>query len=283
MQNITLDNGTLSVTVCTTGAELKSVIKGGRQRIFTGDERYWKGTAPVLFPVCGTLKDKSYFFEGKKYSLEPHGFARKSEFEIVEVSKNKVRLLLRSNEKTREVYPFDFNFYVAYELDGDKIKITYEIKNQSRGKMWAFFGCHESYALEGDISEYSVVFDKKEDLSSRVVASGALVNDDYDDFGKDTRVLKLTKDVFVRGTAVFTGIRSRKITLKRGEKEIARLAFDMPNLLIWAVEGAPFVCLEAWQNYPDSVYTDGDILKKDGIVFIDENSSLKNEHVITYC
>ncbi len=148
--------------------------------------------------------------------------------------------------------------------------------------MWTLFGCHESYAISGDISEYSLEFEKQEHLLSRVVERAALVGDDYDDLGKNTRILKLTPNVFAHDTAVFTDIRSRKVALIKDNKKQAELEFDTKNLLIWTVTGAPFVCLEAWQNYPDTLYTDGDILKKDGVIIIPAGSFIKNEHTITY-
>ena len=48
--------------------------------MWQADPAWWAGTAPVLFPVIGGLKDGAYTFEGKQYKLPSHGFARASQF-----------------------------------------------------------------------------------------------------------------------------------------------------------------------------------------------------------
>lgn len=282
MQFVTIKNEFLEVKIHLLGAEIKSVKKDGVERVFTGDEKFWHGSAPILFPIAGSLKDGCYYYKGQKYELGSHGFARKKTFEVFSLSETCATFLLMSDEQTKVSYPFDFNFFVTYSLKNSSLKVIYKIENKSQSEMWALFGCHESYAISGDISEYSVEFEKNENLLSRVVERAALVGDNYDDFGQNTRILKLTPNVFAHDTAIFTNIGSRKVALKKGDKKQAELEFNTKNLLIWTVPGAPFVCLEAWQNYPDTLYTDGDILKKDGVIIIPAGSFIQNDHTITY-
>jgi galactose mutarotase-like enzyme len=75
-------NGIYAATISQAGAELKSLadLSTGKEYIWHGDPAWWNGSAPVLFPIVGGLKDGAYTFEGSTYKLGNHGFARSSEF-----------------------------------------------------------------------------------------------------------------------------------------------------------------------------------------------------------
>ena len=63
---IKIENSELSVSVSTLGAELMSVSgKGGTEFLWNGDKNVWSGRAPLLFPICGGLKDGKYIYEGE--------------------------------------------------------------------------------------------------------------------------------------------------------------------------------------------------------------------------
>ena len=79
-EQIKISNGEITAVISTRGAELKSVVKNGREFIWEGDPNVWAGQAPLLFPICGGLKDDKYVLGGNEYTLEKHGFARFKEF-----------------------------------------------------------------------------------------------------------------------------------------------------------------------------------------------------------
>ena len=84
----------------TYGGELISYTNEGKEYIWTGDPAFWNGHAPVLFPFVSALKDWKVKFGGKEYSLTTkHGFARKSEFELVECTKSLLLSLLLKKPK----------------------------------------------------------------------------------------------------------------------------------------------------------------------------------------
>ena len=87
---IKIENSELSVSVSTLGAELMSVSgKGGTEFLWNGDKNVWSGRAPLLFPICGGLKDDKFTYNGKEYTLPKHGFARHLEFEGEALSETK--------------------------------------------------------------------------------------------------------------------------------------------------------------------------------------------------
>ena len=69
MENFTVKNEKLELTVCSKGAEIQSVKVNGEQKVWQGGS-VWKGKAPLLFPMAGALKNKKYLHNGKEYEHE---------------------------------------------------------------------------------------------------------------------------------------------------------------------------------------------------------------------
>ena len=74
--NAELSNGILTAKFSTRGAELLALEKDGHDLLWSGDPAVWGFHAPILFPICGGLKDDKYLYRGKKYELKKDGFSR---------------------------------------------------------------------------------------------------------------------------------------------------------------------------------------------------------------
>ena len=71
MATLEIQNDKLSVGINTLGSELMYInSRSGTEFLWNGDERAWSYRAPVLFPICGGLKDDTYTFMNEKYMLE---------------------------------------------------------------------------------------------------------------------------------------------------------------------------------------------------------------------
>lgn len=108
--------------------------------IYQKHENYWQRQSPVLFPIVGGLKNGEYEWQGKKYQLPQHGFARDREFECVFQNETELHFLLKSDEKTRENYPFEFELYIRYFLSENALKVEYEVKNTGKSEMYYSLG-----------------------------------------------------------------------------------------------------------------------------------------------
>ena len=100
----------LKVTINSFGAELAS-IRGKEtdsEYLWNADAKFWKRSAPVLFPFVGSLKNKEYHYEGKSHPMGQHGFARDMEFAVDVQTATEAWFSLRSNEETKAKYPFEF-------------------------------------------------------------------------------------------------------------------------------------------------------------------------------
>ena len=129
-KNVVISNEFLKVEIKSMGAEMVSITdKNGKNRLWCGDETIWNGFAPVLWPICGGLKNDEFEYNGKKYNLTKHGFGKFSEFVCEQAEKTKAVFLLASDEKSLVNYPFSYELRIIYELCKNTVRITYSVKN----------------------------------------------------------------------------------------------------------------------------------------------------------
>lgn len=278
----TISNDILTVQVSTLGAELVSVKKDGKERLWQNENGGWNGHAPVLFPVCG---DCTMILRGKEYPIKKHGFARGSEFELQGKSKTELTMRLTSSDVTREVYPYVFDFFVTYRLDGAKLEIVYEVHNKTDRIMYVSLGSHESYQLDGEIGEYEVVFNKKEKFDSYIhnpdiaALTGETLN-----FGEGDTI-QFPQEFMETDCLIFKELNSTEVTLQKiGGEKVAKLYFeDYKNFLFWHPAGSRMVCMEPWHNLPDTVEEKKlEFSRKLGVQYIEPQSKDKYTHTIEY-
>ena len=75
---IVLENEGFRVEINPFGAELTSFRSKttGTEYVWGGDPAAWKRHAPVLFPIVGRLKDKTYTVDGASFEITHHCFGR---------------------------------------------------------------------------------------------------------------------------------------------------------------------------------------------------------------
>ncbi len=282
---ITISNDILKVSISSYKAEILSVTKNGKEFIWQADSDAWTHRCPIVFPICGGLKDDKYTYGGKEYTLPKHGFAKFSEFEVESVTETKAVFLLRSNEELKKGYPFEFEFRAIFELDGEKLSVSYETKNLSDTDMYYSVGSHESYACPNGIEEYSIIFDVPENLA-RNTLSGSLLNHEQVSLGLGDAVteLPLKYDYFATESLVFTNLKSRRVTLlNRNTKE--EISVDFPNhdyFVLWTIPREGYICIEPWCGVPDYVGSSFDITEKRGIIAVPSGKSDTRTHIITF-
>ncbi len=279
---IKISNNVLSVEISTLGAEIVSIKTGNFENIWDGNPEFWTGHAPILFPICGRVRDNKYIYNGKEYEMQGHGFARNSEFQLEEKGENFATFLLKANEKTLSVYPFDFEFRAKYTIDQNQLRVEYITTNKDNKTMYFSVGSHEAYSCPEGIEEYSLIFDEAENLQNELL-TGPLLNHEHDTFGT-TNELMLNYRQFDIDTLIFTKLKTRNITLKnRSTGRKISVSFDgADNLLIWTKDNAKYLCIEPWCGLPDYVDSNYDITNKPGILKLGIGETIKKEHTITF-
>lgn len=279
---ITISSESLQVAISTIGAELQYIKKDGKNYLWEGDPDIWAGKAPLMFPICGGLKEDKYLLDGTTYQLPKHGYARKQLFELSSLTQTSASFVLKSNEESKKMFPFDYQLEVSYNLIDNKIEVKYVVKNLSDKTMYCSIGGHEGYACSEGIEEYSLCFEKKEHLTSNVLNGNLLTNQTLL-LGDGIDELPLKYDYFKVDALTLLNLKSRSITLKhKSGKECVKVDFDgFDYVFLWTKPNANYICIEPWSGIPDFEGTSYDITKKLGISKIEKDKVLEHTHYIT--
>lgn len=197
--------------------------------------------------------------------MQKHGFARKRTFEVVSCERNEAMFLLKSDDTTREMYPFEFELYVKFELIGKKLQATHTVVNKTEGEMYFSLGGHPGFNCAiGDYLE----FDKNETLDTETIDSESIRIPEKTPVLRDENKIVITEDIFKKDALILSGIRSNAVTLRSDKHDrTVRFTFgDVPFLGIWAKPGAPYVCIEPWCGVNDNRDKKDDVSQKEGIV-----------------
>lgn len=279
---INLKNEFLSVDISEMGAELKSIRYLGVEYLWEGRGEVWAGSAPIMFPICGGLRDDKYTYKGKEYTLPKHGYAKTSLFEVESYNDVSVTFLHKSSKETLKNYPFEYELRVSYALDAKSLKSSYEVKNLTSGDMYFSLGSHEGYYTPEGIEDYDVIFPEEETLSAYVLY-GNLLSSQRLPIIKESKVLPLYDKYFTIDALVFKDLKSRTATL-RNRKTGRALQVDFPNadyFLLWHKPASPYICLEPWAGVQQPVDSSYDITEKEGIIKLGAGEEYSFAHSIT--
>lgn len=279
MSLVIIHNDELTVTISSLGAELQSIKdRNGVERLWQGDPQYWKGRAPILFPVAGGFRDDAYELDGKRYKMPKHGFVRQLEW-CVERNESAAATFLM--EQKHEGFPFPYKLRAHYFLDGAALNVAYEVTNCDSRAFYFSIGAHEGYATPEGIENYTILFDEEETLLRSELA-GNLLKREPVLFKENATELPLRTEMFAVDALVFRTLKSRGVTLisKLHDRKV-RVEFPQHDtLLFWTLPGAGYICIEPWCNAPDFVDADINIERKPGFIRLAPNGMATRSHRI---
>ena len=274
------------------GAELTSIQCNGKERLFQGEKIldadgniYWKRQAPVLFPIVGQLKDSKTQIEGKAYQMTQHGFARDMEFEEILKTANKHHYVLKYNEDTLKRYPYKFELHIIYEIAENTLIVKYEVKNIDDKKIYFGLGGHPAFNCEYSKEEYEINFQEKEDNIEFLKLKNGLIDTEKAKNILNNNKIYLEKNIFDNDAIIMKNIKSNKIILQNKKVNKKILEFDFtgfPYLALWSKKGAPFVCIEPWQNTADRIDSTQIYKEKANIIEIEKDNIFECQYSIKF-
>lgn len=276
-----LENDTLKIAILSKGAELQSVYSKATQLeyLWNGDANFWAKKSPVLFPIVGGLKNNEYDFEGKKYSLSKHGFARDNEFEVEEIDDSSIRFTLKSNADTLQYFPFEFEFCIEYAIKNNQLYCKYFILNNAEAPLYFSVGAHPAFKIpltnDTTFEDWYLAFSTTENCGIYPLDTAGLIKENDTPYFDNSKQLALKKELFYKDALVFKDLQSTAISIK-SNKAVNGLTmqFDgFPFYGIWSAKDANFVCLEPWCGIADSENTNGDFTQKEGIIKLNYNET----------
>lgn len=287
--NKVLKNDLAVVEIKNSGAEVVSFkkIENDCEYMWNGDEKYWSGHAPVLFPIVCAVNNGEIKVDGQIHKVGNHGFARKSEFELIEESDTKAVYRLSYDESTLAMYPFKFNLYVSYTLERNKLQINYKVENVDNKEIYFQIGTHPGFNCPLDngnkFEDYYLQFECNETLKRLFMNdSNVLISNKSEIILENNNILPLTRELFKDGALVFRNINSKQVLLKSKttDKSVTLSYENLSYMGLWQAKDANFVCIEPWHGIADEENFDGEFKEKEMIITLSEGKSFECNYTI---
>ena len=277
---IVLKSDQLCVEFQTLGGALSSIKdKEGVEYLWQGDPTYWSGQAPVLFPICGSVRNDTVLYDKedgsqKEGKIPRHGLVRKKDFTLVEQTDNSVTFAIEDDEEMYANYPYHFRLEITYTVTGKTIRTQYKIYNKESEKSMPYFiGGHPGFncpLLDDEVYEdYYLEFEKPETCTvpKPFPETGMLDLKDRNSWLNNQKEIDLNYDFFSYDAVTLDELGSRTVALRsRKHDKGLKLDFkEFPNLIVWStLNKGPFIALEPWSGLSTSI-EEGDRLedKKD--------------------
>ncbi|APX23960.1 MAG: aldose epimerase [Rhodobacteraceae bacterium] len=249
---IRIANDALSATIAPLGAEMQTLrTAAGDDLLWHGDPTWWSGRAPILFPIVGRAPGNRIAVGDHEAEMRQHGFARRATFAIDDHGPDHCRHVLRDDAETRTLYPFAFELSVTHGLEGDTLAVGVEITNHDDREMPFGFGFHPAFAwpLPGAKGlPHEVLLANGAEPALARLSDGLLPPDRHaSPFDEGRLVLDPTQ--FEADAMIFP--EGAGDTLRYGVPEGPQLSFrfeNLPNLALWTIPGAPYLCVEPWHG-----------------------------------
>ncbi len=267
-----LENEILKVEVDSLGAELRSVQDKatGTEYMWQADPKYWKRTSPVLFPLVGNYKNKEMIYQGKKYPMSQHGFARDMEFTLESRSQDTLWLSLQDTPDTLAAYPFPFKLSIGYRLEARTVRVLWKVENTGKDTMYFSIGGHPAFNCPlraGERQEdYYIGFGGVEEVVSTMIGEDGLATNSQLVYMLQEGLLSVTPNLFDNDALVVEGNQTRQVSLFTPDKKpYITVDFDAPLFGVWSQPGmeAPFVCIEPWYGRCDHTEFEGTLEQRE--------------------
>ncbi|MGN0916446.1 MAG: aldose 1-epimerase family protein [Succinivibrio sp.] len=268
-----IENEFLKVGVDENGAELSSIYdkKNSREVLWHADKAYWGRHAPVLFPIVGKVNGGVYRYSGKEFKLGQHGFARDSVFTLVTLKEDEVVFILKSSDKTLELYPFSFELTVSHKLSGSTLVVSWKVVNTDTKEMYFSIGGHPAFnvpvsGLDAKKTDFYINVGKDQVSYKLLDEKEGTVLPDLHTLKTENGYLRVDESLFDNDALIFDEYEVEKAQLCYPDKTpyVTLDAKGFPAYGIWSVpkKNCPFICLEPWIGRADDKGFNGELKDK---------------------
>ena len=281
-----IKNSRLSVKIDSLGAEMQSIKSvDGTEYLWQGNVETWEEHAPNLFPYIARLTDGKFEFQEKQYEMQIHGIAKYMEMSVENYQKDEIVFKLVSDEDTMKQYPFLFEFYVGYKLEGSVILIHYIVVNKDEKKMYFGIGGHPGFnvPLEKGLKfeDYNLKFQDVCNPNRIGFTEDCFLNGEKVPFILENgEMIKLSHDMFEQDAIVLENM-SKSVTLssEKGTKKVRVSYPDMDYLGIWhwPKTKTDYVCIEPWSSLPSRKNVIENLETQENLIGLDAKETYENQ------
>lgn len=210
-----------------------------------------------------------------------HGFAQYMDFEVEEKSDTSVSLVLSANEKTREMYPFEFKLTVRYTLEGKKLVTSYTVENNGDNVMYYGIGSHLGFNITLPKDDYMIVFNKdlEHNTDLRILGNPGIKELVETDCNK----LKVKSEFFEYGAVIIGNhnATSYELVSAKDKTKVTYNSQDFPYITIWSDTSSPFLCIEPWSFSSCHCERKQDMSAIEGISVLESGKKAEYKYDIT--
>ena len=201
-----------------------------------------KGGVPILFPNAGPLTEGPY-------PLEQHGFARDANWTTIESAPNEFITELKSDESTKEIFPFNFKTQTKTVLEEDGSASIYrETTNLETDKdMPLSEGLHPYFPVPEN-EKKNIKFD---------FPGGDVVESEIEKWTSGTPIKAIKIDN--------PKVSNPEVDLNVTIPGLGTLVFDFSpeykRIWVWSQEGKDFICIEPVMRDAGGLVSDPEFIK----------------------
>ena len=259
---VSISNAFLEAKINTLGAELVFLKnrKTGRVLVRPDQVGRFSTIGAMLFPAVSAVKDGYILVDDASYPLPMSGFARSSDFAVLEQTEDRLSLMLCETEETKRVFPYAFCLQVVFALEENCLRVQMRVKNTADRTLSFAIGGHPFFSCAPE-DDWCLEFDAPV-TAGRLVRENFLVTGVEEQFLLDTKTLPITAELFQNGAVALVGLPTITVHLrgKNAGRVLTFKAEDFKTLTLWAPPEAQlrFFNLECWNGAPDRADSDHD-------------------------
>ena len=250
----TIENDYIKLSVNSDGGAMTSLLykPTNSQRLWQGDERWWKGQDVVIFPIVGHAG--AFTAKGQECLLKSHGLIRYTTLSVKEPGADFITLSAQSNGESLEKFPYEWEFEIGYRLENNTVKVGYFVRSKS-GVLPFYLGGHPGMVAPEGRAE--ITFENEE---HPIVYP--LEGDPYPI--SKLKTLTMDKEFFARHKTYQLGsLSGGALRAATQDGYCYTYKSDCPLYAFWSNEkGGDYICVEPWWGINDFTGAPKDITLK---------------------
>jgi galactose mutarotase-like enzyme len=199
----------------------------------------------------GKAPNDTVSVEGLRLQMSQHGFARRSNFELVVEETDRCVYRLTASEASLAMYPFDFQLDVEHVVEGRAVVVTAEVTNRDHRVMPFGIGFHPAFAWPLPGAEGRPHLVELDDGGAPALhrLSGGLVEPEVLPSPFVNGRLVLEQSLFAQDAMLFPeGAGAGLIYGPETGPQVHFTWENLPNFALWTKPGGEFICLEPWHG-----------------------------------